>query len=458
MAQLNKTDQSSAMNLAFADNNTRDITPSRQRTISQNTIDSMLSLENSTEQEVSSDVNFTGGLTQSGINLLLDNIVNVNTLADLPTPVASVITLLANTTYIITGTIALAGNRIVLASNTQLRGIDSQNSILEYTGSGNLFTATLNFAIHDLKVTATTAAKIFALTGGLYESAFITNFVVNGCVNMGTVASWYSFFWQGGAVVSNTGTTGLVFSGTCNILIVELCEWITWATNGIAIDLGASTFNTCSFVRCGFTGYSTGQTGIKIAASSANINSGKIGRVQDSVFASSLTNAVQNLAAGDLRWTAHDNSGLLSTVKQAQGYIVGSALNTTFAGTGAGNEVLVNFGAAFLADIQNKFTISTAGRITYTGVFSTSIYFTANLYSIVAGGAARTYIFYLAKNGTIITSSGSKEQFDGSSPANVSVASLTQMQNGDYLELKVMAVTATTSLNVDTASIKVLGL
>jgi hypothetical protein len=74
MAQLNKTDQSSAMNLAFSDNNTGDITPSDLRTIQQNSIDSMLSLENSTTQTVSSNLILSGTVLNNSVSIIDDNI------------------------------------------------------------------------------------------------------------------------------------------------------------------------------------------------------------------------------------------------------------------------------------------------------------------------------------------------------------------------------------------------
>lgn len=74
MALLNKTDLASAMDLAFADNNTGDITPSDLRTIQQDIIDSMLALTNSSTQTVTSDLILSGTVKNNNVSIIDDNV------------------------------------------------------------------------------------------------------------------------------------------------------------------------------------------------------------------------------------------------------------------------------------------------------------------------------------------------------------------------------------------------
>jgi hypothetical protein len=74
MALLNKTDLSAAMNLAFSDNNSGDITPSDLRTIHQDIIDSMLALTNSTDQTVTSNLILSGTVKNNGVSIIDDNV------------------------------------------------------------------------------------------------------------------------------------------------------------------------------------------------------------------------------------------------------------------------------------------------------------------------------------------------------------------------------------------------
>lgn len=77
----------------------------------------------------------------------LNNVVYVNSISDFPAPSGGVITLAANTTYLLGAvniTALVDGNpvRFVLSEGTVVTGIDPINSVLTYSGADNLFTAT----------------------------------------------------------------------------------------------------------------------------------------------------------------------------------------------------------------------------------------------------------------------------------------------------------------------------
>ena len=66
--------------------------------------------------------------------------VLVNQLSDFPAPIAEVITLAADTKYLLGDDIDLGNNRIVLGDGTAVAGIESITVTLTYTGAGDMFT------------------------------------------------------------------------------------------------------------------------------------------------------------------------------------------------------------------------------------------------------------------------------------------------------------------------------
>jgi len=382
------------------------------------------------------------------------NTVTINTLTDFPTPVSGVITLAASTLYLVHGIIDILTNRFVMSANAGIIGNDSSVDKISSSTTGTLFTATSTFNLKSLGIVAP-SAKIFDLTGAgsLQEVAFLEGIEVTSCTSLGTITNWGFFILIASAHFSAT-TTGYSFSGACGNLTVDGGVLVVAA--GIGIDLGTATFSQVYIGPSLSLTVAGGATGLSVAVNSGNINSGGRGIILGNVFDGAGTLSV-GLSPADLLWQVSGSQGLSDTEIGAQGHIIGSALSTTFSGTGSGNAVLVNFGTAFLEDVasSNQFTISTAGRFTYIGKESRLMFFDATLFATIAGGAARQYVYTLSKNGTQIVSSSSKTEYDGSNPGSNSVSSIVELAENDFIEIKVYAVTATTALNVDTTSIKI---
>ena len=103
------------------------------------------------------------------------NIIFVDSKEDLPEPVSGVITLGANKTYFITGTIDLAGDRLVGSQNTTIIGGSSENCFLISTGlssSTALLSSAWSIPLRNISITHGTALNLDA-TGN-------ANFSVNG--------------------------------------------------------------------------------------------------------------------------------------------------------------------------------------------------------------------------------------------------------------------------------------
>lgn len=384
--------------------------------------------------------------TQQSVKAYVDNIIGgagdkvvwVNDVSDLPVPSGGIITLVANTTYMITDQIALGTDRIQLANNCALIGTNPKYSQLTYTGTGNMFTATagITFTIWDMYLSATSGA-LFSLSGGSGETCYLKGVTVLGQTNASTISSWSTFFWDSGAFV-NVGA-GMVFSGTASTCIIELVEFIGWDNSTSAIDLGLATFNTLTFWRCGFTGGGTGQYGIDKTTGNSNMNAGKVAKVQDCTFGTALTGGILNYDSGDEQWHYHDNvgGGVGDTAIVADFTLQdnGAATTISFVAT----PYLVN-GITWAANQEKQWTVDTVsnkGRATYDGEQDIVAHVKASIFASTASGSNQKYYFYIAKNGTVNTASRSTREFDSTDPGSLSLFADVEVSKGDYLELYV---------------------
>jgi hypothetical protein len=380
------------------------------------------------------------------------NHVMVHSASDLPTAVAGVRTLVASTVYRLVGTIDIGSDTIVLSAGCSVEGSSPFLDGLVTTSTGALFTATnVNFTVRNCFLTCASGAA-FSLTGASTEVALFEFVRITSCDTIATIAA-YSILTMNSCLVLACATSGVTFTGANGDLRVSSGRYTNAA--GDAFDLGTATFDLIEFTGVDFQNAS-GATGIDIAAAGANLNSDKVGHINNCHFLTGAT--ATNYVAGDVGWIVSGTPDVPPSSAVAQGYIVDSALTTTFSGTGAGNEVIVNFGTAWLDSLSYKFTVTTAGVYTYTGVDPIDVFTQADIYATVSGGAARTYNFYWRKNSTTDLSSVSQIEYDGTLALSNSCSTIESMVTGDTLALYVRAETATTTLTVDTVSIKIIQL
>jgi len=396
--------------------------------------------------------NGTGSGNWSAVPGAGQNQVTINNASDFPAAVAGVISLEDDTVYQISGSINIGSDRFQLGNQSQIEGsIVSVDSITSTT-TGSLFTATTSVTFKNITLSAVNA-KIFSATGGgsLAEILIVSNVTILTCDTVGTFTNWGLTVFSEFGLLGAT-TSGINFVGACGELKTFAATYQGYA--GIGVDLGTATFNGVFIgpnVR--FTSAS-GATGLDVAPNSANINANLRGFINNTIFEGVGTGTV-GLAITDKLWSLANNAGVEDTHYGAQGNIIGSALATTFTGLGSGNSVLVNFGTAFVTDVEDQFTVSNTGRIIYIGKETRLFFADATLFAQITGGASRQYVYTVSKNSTQIASSSSKTEYDGSSPGANSVTSIVELSENDFIELKVYAVTATTTLTVDTCSFKI---
>ena len=151
---------------------------------------------------------------------LLTYLIFIETLADLPTPVAGVITLLDNVTYFITAAIDLVGSRLVAGVNTTIIGGSSENCRLKSTGLIGTALITSNYSLPMRNITIEANVALDLQGDGVTTALdwFGVNFT--DCATVGLVKDYTNFIMADSAFL-NSGN--LTFDGTIGTVGFSQC-------------------------------------------------------------------------------------------------------------------------------------------------------------------------------------------------------------------------------------------
>lgn len=212
----------------------------------------------------------------------LNDVVIVKELSDLPDPVASVITLEANTVYWINGTIETLDNKLVFSDFTKIFGLNQSTDVLVSTLTTGVYMEITDSdtAITGITIEAPDVPNIFALVDTTPNTHFfiMQRCFLDGFINLGTV-SQYRFARVRSCILLNFAK-GFTYSGDLNgilefenNLIDNNSDFIVDVTNSKHEDIKL-TSNDVLFGSGGFlTGNATTQslisTGIGVIIANA---------------------------------------------------------------------------------------------------------------------------------------------------------------------------------------------
>lgn len=185
------------------------------------------------------ELTWTGGRIKRIANSI--NIVEVTQASDLPA------TLVANTTYIIRGTITTA-TAITVSSGNAVIGLNRTLDNIVYTGAGDLFTVTdQDFSIRNLGLKATNATgKVLDATNitaaaadnnGRTKVLELQNLLISGSTNVWIIRGFElvdignCLFWY-----THGGTIGCQFQ-SCRHLEISSCEFYNWYELGTPANI-----------------------------------------------------------------------------------------------------------------------------------------------------------------------------------------------------------------------------
>jgi len=372
-----------------------------------------------------------------------DTLVIVNAMSDFPAPSAGVITLAADTFYII-GTDLATAERFALSANVGISSLYTNGPELDYTGTGAMFTGTgVDLVITNARVKAA-AGTLLDLTGGFcrIDNSTIVATAKDGKMTdiVGLVVNRCSFL---------DSDDGFEFLGTAAAAVLSLSKlrYVTTSATNEFVDLGTIVFSSFEIMDIVFD-TPAGAIAIKGATGSANIATDKLALITSCEFDPDMT-VLSGIATTDFRFEFQANSGLIDSFKAADTFITATQTVTIVTQSVF---VVIN-GGSWSSDVASRFTASAAGLLTYISEIDAT--FLVSGVSTIEKTAGGTDVLEMrvCKNGTTVAKSGSFTET--ATPATVSSQALITLTAGDTLELAVANNSSTGNIDVNVANLTV---
>lgn len=329
-----------------------------------------------------------------------DKHVLVKSEADFPPAVGGVITLDTGTLYEINGTINLSAP--INLNDAYIAGLDTNEDIL--SSSGTVFSGTSGGSIRNITITG--GGTAFNITGG--GSLIIQSTIITGIASVGTVSNLGLYF--GNIIQYLNNSNGITYSDIRNLLLSNQ-GW--FSDNSGTFETFTGTFDLIEKV----SGFST-VSGAAVGMDFSNNPSVANGVILSVVF-SGETTAPSGYVKGytgpgtyteynfTSKWTVdcpgipHESDGV-ATGDINLSTAVGSGASTVFAGSGETATQKLS-GTTTSQDLL-RFEKEGNNKIIYTGE-KTRYFQVAASISFQSNGTNPTFIFYVAKNGTIVADS-----------------------------------------------------
>jgi hypothetical protein len=389
----------------------------------------------------------------------LDNVININSLADLIAISApdgggyielgggiAVYKFSGLTLDISPYTLRITGGVVVLM------GANRYTSGLLSTSTNPLITI-INAVYADEFMNFTNVnGDIYTVdNSGLAPSAFVSqNVVIRDCKSVGTISNTNTVSLRTLSVVS-TSVGGLLIEGT-GLSNFNISNMLAVSWTGTLIDLGTSTWAIINFAVGSRWISPAGTTILSGAAGSANLTASGIGLVEGNIFNGDGT-PVSGITTQDLKWEFTDNlftdNVTQNTKVDADPYLI---VNRSVPNAGSGVYTPIA-GSDWLADLTNRWTVSTAGIATYIGISPTNIEVIAAATVEKGGGGSALICSRIAVDTgsgftTIPKTIGCTQN---STPTQINSSGLLTVNNGDELQLWVSIDDGSSTVEVSNA-------
>lgn len=388
----------------------------------------------------------SGSWQQSALGSLTKS-VTVRSMSDFPAPVSGVITLEAETEYVIVERLTTS-DRFVMSQDTLVRSSDAIIYTITYTGTGTLFTGVdISYAI--------IAIGIIALTGTILSATDVTTpgssvVFVDVCIFnadvLGTISNIDSF------ITTNCTfgwiTDGFSFTGSSNRQAVShLCE--LYSGGGAYYTLGTALFDAVS-VNDYAIDLAAGSNVISAAVSSANINAGGLGFISFGRHRGAGT-PLSGATVDDSLWQFIGNDIIPDTRPATLETLTANATSTNISSSG----VPVLTAGTWVSELSSQFDSTAAGRLTYTGGKDVCLAVTISATLSPDGGGSRDLELHLYKGGVAVTNATQNATISSSDPGNIVLVWELAFSTNDYIELWISNNTNTTDITVSKAAFRV---
>lgn len=432
-----KASRIAEINTLIADNVSGDISPEDERTVLLGLVDDTIFSEEPNAQQATGSVS------------LAVKQVGVNDASHLPLPSGGIITLADDIRYLIGNDIDLGTDRIVMGSDTVFEGIDENIVTVTYTGTGVMFSGVdVTFRLKKFCAICTSGTFIDASDVSSPTSSFVIldNVDIASANILGTIDSvrvFAMFRCAFGSIV----TGGFLFVGALEDAISHFV--LANISNGIFLDFASATFDSVDIDSSNIV-VSSGATAISGLASSANINSGGLGKVRFCRF-SGVGAILSGLTVNDGLWNFTGNDDIADTMPDGLLSMTDNSTETMISSVAVGvlaGGIWDNLGTS-------QFIGTSGGRLTYTGGRPVRLLVTASITATVSSGTNLEIHFHLYLNGSIIETSKTEASIDAGDVKNQDVEYQITFQPGDFLELFVENNTNTTNVTLIDAKLRV---
>ena len=397
---------------------------------------------------IGSSLTWTGGQEIRIVNSRI--IREVTQDSDLPTA------LVANTTYIIRGSISTSTNRTCNVEGVEILGQNRDLDEIVWTGTGAFLTLTdCSFSLQGTKFSSTTSGNSILSATNVAASGYN-----NGRLNVLTIlncqfrGTYDIMDINGYDLVDITNTLffyikatnfGLRFRDTSKLEITS-CELIRWfdestiptpsgyATvsmielqNNNLASFGAVNINGCIVhpqqTQNGIDIGTSSTTGFGTISSNAFIN---VGLTTGKVFLPEASSLPDYSQTATVKYDIFANQGLSNSTSYLYGYQVGT---DTQSATTSYTQITI---ANFTTNISTRISASAAG-VTYIGTKPIDVTFQINAGVAGIGGNNQQFDFVLYKNASIINGSDRRIELDSGEEGNVVAFALTNIVQNDLL-------------------------
>lgn len=381
--------------------------------------------------------------TATGAALPATKTVSVNAIGDFPTAVSGVITLEDDTVYVISNDVSTS-DRFVLGNNTTITGWSVFGPLLEYTGTGVMFTGVdTEYVIINARLKATLGTMFnFSDTVPGTSKIGLNNINIEACDTIGTFTSLFSLAVNN-VVCQSTTSEGSLFTGS-GWQLISLRDYalITTSATLTAVDLGTSVSESIDIINP-FIVAPSGAVAINGAANDANLTATGEGQIAGTNFIGAVTPLTGIVVANDVQWDSSNNQGIEETRPDSLSY---NTAGTTVTISSSGVPVVV--AGTWIDGNSSQFTVSGTGRVTYIGVKDLHVPIDISLTADPVSGSNKDFSVCVILNGTPVTASCVPARASTSDKISVSVPWQYTFSTNDYIEVGIQNDTDTTNFTV----------
>lgn len=305
----------------------------------------------------------------------LTNVTAINSVDDFPDPIAGEIELTAGLSVVY----ELASKDIDIGSNVfiqtggecVIRGSNRFESRLTTSSTSDLITVTNGaFALEFVAITCPNSdyAINFTSTAG-FNSLVLQNPIFSSCKSIARVDGAFTTSLRTCTSVTTT-VGGIDWIGSNNVQInctnfLGIGDPVGWV--GTLLNLGTATFDLINITGDNRFDAPSGTITLGGAAANANLNPGGRALVAGGIFNGAGT-TLSGIDTQDNQWTFRGNVFEDGTTKNTRSDADAYLLTPITVANAGANVFTPIAGVNWLSDIDNAFTVSTAGIVTYTGL------------------------------------------------------------------------------------------